>query len=269
MNESITWAQAALLGILQGMTEFLPVSSSGHLVLGHALLGFGKPQLLFDILLHVGTLAAVLAFYGGDSWRVLRAWFLSLAGKNTDPASARTAWFILLASVPAGFVGILFDDFIEGLFGSPRMTSLALLVTGAFLFFGISPSAPGGRGENEMTWRDALIIGLCQALSITPGISRSGATITSALFLGIDREMAARFSFLLSIPVISGAFALKARHLAGTGGGDLLPFFIGVVMSAATGILALGWLIRLMRKGNLKGFAYYCWALGIMGVIYF
>jgi undecaprenyl-diphosphatase len=268
MSESITWAQAALLGILQGMTEFLPVSSSGHLVLGQALLGFAKPQLLFDILLHVGTLAAVLAFYGADAWRILRAWVLSLAGKNPDPASARTAWLILLASVPAGFVGILFDDFIEGLFASPRLTSMALLVTGAFLFFGISPSA-GGRGENEMTWRDALVIGLFQALSITPGISRSGATITSALFLGIDREMAARFSFLLSIPAITGAFLLKAKHLADVGAGDLLPFLVGVSAAAGAGILALGWLIRLVKRGNLRGFAYYCWALGIAGILYF
>ncbi len=268
MSAGMGWIQAAGLGVLQGVTEFLPISSSGHLVLGQALLRFEEPQLLFDILVHVGTLAAVLAFFGKDAWRILFAWLTSLTGKNTDPASARTAWLIILGSVPAAVVGILFDEFIEELFGSPRLTSLALLATGVFLFFTKTHSS-GGRVEAAMTWRDALIIGLCQAVSIVPGISRSGATITSALFLGIEREQAARFSFLLSIPAIGGAFVLKAKHLADISVPDLLPFLIGTAAAAGAGLLALGWLLRLVRRGNLRGFAYYCWAVGAAGLYYF
>jgi undecaprenyl-diphosphatase len=268
MTETIGWAEAALLGILQGMTEFLPVSSSGHLVLGQAALGLAEPQILFDILVHVGTLAAVLYYYGKDALRIVRAWFLSLAGNSGDRASARTGWLILLGTVPAGIFGVLFEDFIEGLFGNPRMTSLGLLATGALLFFGKSPSE-GGRGEAELTWRDALFIGSFQALAIIPGISRSGSTITSALFLGIDRETAARFSFLLSIPAIGGALLLKARHFAAVSPADFATFVIGAAAAAGAGVLSLGWLIRVVRRGNLKGFAYYCWALGIVGIWYF
>ncbi len=267
MTETIGWAEAALLGVLQGMTEFLPVSSSGHLVLGQAALGLAEPQVLFDILVHVGTLAAVLYFYGRDALRILRAWLLSLAGKPGDRASAHTGWLILLGTVPAGVVGVLLEDFIEGLFASPRMTSLALLATGALLFFGKSPTGDG-RGEAELTWRDALVIGAFQALAIVPGISRSGSTITSALFLGIDRETAARFSFLLSIPAIGGALLLKARHFAAVSPADMAPYIVGTLAAAAAGVFALGWLLRVVRRGNLRGFAYYCWALGIMGIFF-
>lgn len=268
MNGTIDWAHAVGLGILQGLTEFLPISSSGHLVLGQAALGFGKPQLLFDILLHVGTLAAVLALYGRDAWRILRAWSLSIIGQENDPVSARTAWLILLGTVPAGLVGVLFEDSIERIFGSPRAASFALLVTGVLLF--LTKSVPAGtRGEDQMTWRDALLIGLFQAGAIMPGISRSGATITSALFLKIEREHAARFSFLLSIPAIGGAFLLKAKHLVKITSGDLLPFTLGVLAAAGFGLIALAWLVRLVRRGNLRGFAYYCWALGLVGILFF
>jgi len=268
MNETIGWVDAALLGILQGMTEFLPVSSSGHLVFGGAMLGFAKPKLLFDILVHMGTLVAVLSIYGGDAWRILKAWLLSLIGRNEDRASLRTAWLIIFASVPAGVVGIFFDDFIESLFASPRMTSFGLLATGTLLFFS-KFSDTGGKGEAEISWLDALIIGLFQSIAIIPGISRSGSTITSALFRGIDREMAARFSFLLSIPAIGGGFVLKAKHFADASPSDTIPFIVGTLAAAATGVIALRWLLRLVRRGNFRGFAYYCWALGISGILFF
>ena len=266
MNEAIGWVDAVLLGILQGVTEFLPISSSGPLVLGQAILGFAKPQLLFDILVHMGTLVAVLAVYGKDAWRIVKAWLLSLIGKNEDRASLRTAWLIIFASVPAGMVGIFFDDFIESLFASPRMTSLGLIATGTLLFFS-KFSETGGKSEAEISWLDALIIGLFQSLAIIPGISRSGSTITSALFRGIDREMAARFSFLLSIPAIGGAFVLKAKHLADASPSDMIPLIIGTVAAALAGVIALRWLLRHVQRGYFRGFAYYCWALGTLGIV--
>ncbi len=268
MNGSIDWLQAIALGVLQGLTEFLPISSSGHLVLGQIALGLREPQLLFDILLHIGTLAAVLYFYGKDAWRILRAWLLALIGRGDDPVSARTGWLILLGTVPAALVGVLFEDFIESAFGSPRAVSFALIATGALLFFTRSVS-PGSRGEEKMTWQDALLIGVFQAFAILPGISRSGSTIACALFLQIERAQAARFSFLLSIPAIWGAFVLKARHLVQISSPDLLPFLIGMVAAAGAGVLALAWLVRLVRGGNLRGFAYYCWAVGIAGAVLF
>ncbi len=268
MSGTIEWTQALVLGIVQGLTEFLPISSSGHLVFGQAALGLDKPQLFFDILLHIGTLAAVLVFYGKDAWRILRAWLLSLAGRGDDPVSARTAWLIILGTLPAALVGLRFEDFIESVFGSPRVVSFALLVTGALLFLTKSVAA-GNRGEDRMTWRDALLIGVFQAAAVMPGISRSGATIACALFLKIDREHAARFSFLLSIPAIGGAFLLKARHLAEISSSDLLPILLGAATAAGAGVIALSWLLRLVRGGNLRGFAYYCWAVGIAGVVWF
>jgi undecaprenyl-diphosphatase len=268
MNGSIDWLQATALGVLQGLTEFLPISSSGHLVLGQIALGLKEPQVLFDVLLHVGTLAAVLAIYGKDAWRILRAWLLALFGRGDDPVSVRTGWLIILGTLPAAIIGLLFEDFIESIFGSPRTVSFALIATGALLFF-TNSGAPGNRGEEEMTWRDALLIGVFQAIAIMPGISRSGSTIACALFLKIDREHAARFSFLLSIPAIGGAFILKARHLTEVTSPDIFPFLIGMIAAAGSGVLALSWLVRLVRRGNLRGFAYYCWAVGAVGVFLF
>lgn len=268
MNGTIGWLQAIALGVLQGLTEFLPISSSGHLVLGQVALGLQEPQLLFDVLLHVGTLAAVLYFYGRDVWRILRACLLALAGRREDRPSARTGGLIILGTIPAALVGLLLEDFIERAFGSPRAVSFALLATGALLYFTKSVPA-GARGEDQVTWRDALLIGVFQAFAILPGISRSGSTIACALFLRIEREHAARFSFLLSIPAIGGAFVLKARHLAQISSPDILPFLVGTIAAAGTGVLALAWLLRLVRGGNLRGFAYYCWAVGIAGAAMF
>jgi undecaprenyl-diphosphatase len=267
MNGTIDWAQAVALGILQGLTEFLPISSSGHLVLGQAALGLDKPQVLFDVLVHVGTLTAVLVFYRKDVWRILRAWALSIGGRSGDPVSARTAWLILLGTLPITVIGLIFKDVIENAFGNPRGVSLALLVTGAVIFL-TKFVRTGSRMEDQVTWKDALIIGALQAAAILPGISRSGATIAAALLLGIDREHAARFSFLLSIPAITGAFIFKSRHLAEVSTSDLLPYFLGTVAAALAGALALAWLLHLVRRGNLGTFAYYCWAVGLAGVLF-
>ncbi len=262
MNAPPDWGQAIVLGVLQGLTEFLPVSSSGHLVLGQAALGLKGPALAFNILLHVGTLAAVLTFYGRDVWRIARAWALSPAG-GADRVSARTGWLLILGTLPAALVGALFHDAIEEMFGSPRAAAYALFATGGLLFLS-GGRAAGGRGESQMTWRDALLIGLFQAAALLPGLSRSGATIAAALFLGIEREQAARFSFLLAAPAIAGAFLLKAKELQAAPPAAWPPMLLGTAVAAAVGLLALGWLLRVLRSGNLRGFAYYCWAAGAL-----
>ncbi len=277
MSSAIGWVQALLLGTLQGLTEFLPVSSSGHLVLAQTALGLRESEVLFDILVHVGTLAAVLGYYGKDLWRILRAWLLSLgrgaglaggSGDEREAASARTAWLLILGTVPASLVGLLLEDAIDRAFSNPLFVAGALFVTGAILY--TSASRPAGeRGEGEMTWRDALIIGLFQAAAIFPGVSRSGATIAAALFLGIEREQAARFSFLLAIPAIAGAFVLKGSALTEVSAASLGPFLLGTVAAAAVGFLALGWLLRLVRAGSFGGFAYYCWALAGVVIVVF
>ena len=261
------WEHALILGVLQGLTEFLPVSSSGHLVLGQSILGLKEPGLFFDVLLHVGTLAAVLVFYGGDLWRIARGWCASLAGKNADEAAARTGWLLILGSVPAGIVGIFLGDLVEGMFASPKLAACALLVTGGILCLS-EPREGAGREEAEMTAKDALVIGVFQAFAVVPGISRSGATIAAALMRGVAREQAARFSFLLAVPAILGAFALKVKDLEGPLGAKLLPYAVGALAAAAVGAVALGWLIRLVRGGNLARFRYYCWGAGALSLIY-
>lgn len=261
------WEHALILGVLQGLTEFLPVSSSGHLVLGQSILGLKEPELFFDALLHVGTLAAVLVFYGKDLWRIARGWRASLAGKNADAAAARTGWLLILGSVPAGIVGVLLGDLVEEMFASPKLAACALLVTGGILRLS-EPREGTGRGEAEMTAKDALVIGVFQAFAVVPGISRSGATIAAALMRGVAREQAARFSFLLSVPAIAGAFALKVKDLEGPLGEKLLPYAVGALAAAVVGAVALGWLIRLVRGGNLARFRYYCWGAGALALLY-
>ncbi len=261
----MAWEHALILGVVQGLTEFLPVSSSGHLVLGQSILGFEEPALFFDVLLHVGTLAAVFLFYGKDLWRVARGWLLSLAGK--DRGAGRTGWLLILGSLPAGLVGALAGDAIESMFAAPELAACALLVTGGILHLARG-SGDAGRDEDGMTAADALVIGLLQAFAIVPGISRSGATIAAALMRGIAREQAARFSFLLSVPAIAGAFLLKVRDLEGPLGANLAPYALGALAAALVGALALGWLIRIVRGGNLARFRFYCWAVGALGLIY-
>ena len=261
------WEHALVLGILQGLTEFLPVSSSGHLVLGQSILGLGEPELAFDILLHIGTLAAVLTFYGKDLWRIARAWASSLMGKDADEGAARMGWLLMLGSVPAGIAGVFLADFIEKMFASPKLAACALLLTGGILCLG-RPKRAAGRGESRMTPKDALFIGIFQAFAIIPGISRSGATIVAALMRGIEREQAARFSFLLSAPAISGAFLLKIKDFEGTLAANLLPYAVGAAASAIVGAIALGWLIKLVKGGNLARFRFYCWGAGALSLAY-
>lgn len=264
--------KAIVLGTIQGLTEFLPVSSSGHLVLFQNLFGLKEPELLFDICLHVGTLSAVIVVFYREILEILRALFQIPARMKTadglkrlceTDASIRMALLIVVGSIPTAFIGLLFKQVTDQLFGSTTVVGCMLLVTGTILWLTRHHSGDG-RPVHQTTLNDALIIGIVQGLAILPGISRSGSTISMALFLGVDRKLAGRYSFLLSIPAIVGALVLgidtPELHTAIPIG----TIIIGSVVAALVGWLALVILLRVVDRGQLHRFAPYCWLVGII-----
>jgi undecaprenyl-diphosphatase len=256
--------QALILGIVQGATEFVPISSSGHLVLVPWLLNWPEPGLVFDTIVHWGTLVAVLAVFWHDIVALARAWASSLVERNLDQTEARLAWLIIVGTLPAALIGFVWEDFFESLFGSPGWVAALLLVTGTILTLSEWLSKRQ-RSMGDLNWPDSILIGLAQALAIAPGISRSGATIAMGLLRGIKREAAARYSFLLAIPVIFGAGLLQLVRLlqAGAGGVQLLPLIIGFLAAAISGYLCIRFLLAYLQRGRLCVFAIYCWLAGI------
>lgn len=247
---------AIILGIIQGITEWLPVSSSAHLALAQHYFGISA-SIAFDIVLHLGTLLAVIVYY--------RSYLLSLVNGVVarDEKSLRTALLILLTAVPTAIIGLSLKDFFESMFGNPLSIAIALSVTGIFLILSSWISSrrlksPAAKTQNaEPGAASALIIGIAQGIAVAPGISRSGATIGTALLLGIDKEEAARFSFLAGIIPILGAAALEGRHVADAGI-DVLPALAGFATAAITGYLSIGLLLRLLKESRFQWFGYYC-----------
>ncbi len=264
--------QAFILGIVQGLTEFLPVSSSGHLVLFQHLFGLKEPELFFDISVHVGTLAAVIIFFRQDLRAILMttarmslAFFRKEISYNDlwNNPDTRLAILIVIGSVPTAIIGLLFKDIAEELFSSVFIVGCTLIVTGTFLWLTRSIS----RGDDrirDFSAAQALIIGIVQGIAITPGISRSGSTIAAGLFLGLNREIAARYSFLLSIPAITGAAILGLRD-AGIHSIDT-SILIGTVTAGIVGYFALTLLVYIVKKGQLHLFSPYCWLIGIIAL---
>ena len=267
--------EAIVLGTVQGLTEFLPVSSSGHLVLFQNLFGLKEPELLFDICLHVGTLSAVIIVFYREILDILKALFqfpvrMKTAGGFTrlceTDASIRMALLIVVGSIPTAVIGLLFKKITDQLFGSITIVGVMLLVTGTILW--LTRNIRGdGRPISKTTLKDALLIGIIQGLAILPGISRSGSTISTALFLGIDRKVAGRYSFLLSIPAIIGALLLgldsPELHTAIPMG----TIIVGSVVSALVGWFALVILLRVVDRGQLHRFAPYCWLVGVVTLV--
>ncbi|MGI6609269.1 MAG: undecaprenyl-diphosphate phosphatase [Limnochordia bacterium] len=253
---------ALVLGVVQGLTEFLPVSSSGHLVIAQHLFGISEGVLAFDIAVHMGTLLAVLIALRDDV-------ALVLAGLRPghDPqarSGRRLIWLLVIGTVPAVVVGLLFSDIITGFFSSIAVTGVMLLVTGTLLFASERAKTDARRLRSFRT-SDAFVIGCGQALAVMPGLSRSGTTISAGLARGVVGEDAARFSFLLAIPVILGAAVLElpATLKAGTGPSPSV-LAAGVLTSAVTGYLAIAMLQRFIRQGRLRVFAYYTWVVGAL-----
>jgi len=266
----VTYLEAAALGVIQGLTEFLPVSSSGHLVIVQSWLGFEDPQLFFDIAVHVGTLAAVLVVYRNDLLGMGTA-IVRLAARrqsDSDRDSLILLKWVLVSTVPAAIAGILAGDFFESLFASPLAASLFLIVTGAILIssrWALREQTTVGR----MTPLQALGVGLAQAFAILPGISRSGATIVCGLWMGLKRDLAVRYSFLLAIPAVLGAalLSLPDAFANGVQMAILGPVFCGGLIAGVTGFFAIRWLIRLVSRGRLYPFAYYCWGFAAVALV--
>jgi len=278
----LTDIQALILGIVQGATEFLPISSSGHLVLVPWLLdwhGVGESNMAFDVLVHLGTLAAVFGYFWRDFKRMIGAAWSGVRRRDPmgDPDS-RLAWFILGGSIPAGLAGLALEDWFEGLFGNPAAVAVLLFGTAGLLCLaervrahGDASRAPDRRLNtlNRMKWADALWIGAAQAMAILPGISRSGATIAAGLVRGFDRASAARFSFLLGTPAIIGAAALQLLDLlqAGALESQIKVLLIGFASAAVVGYLAIHALLLYVRQRSLNIFAVYCALFGAVSLI--
>ncbi len=258
---------AVLLGILQGATEFLPVSSSGHLVLVPWALGWPDTSLLYDTMVHLATCIAVVVYFWRDLVELVRGAWRGLTRKRRGPEDD-LAWLLILSAVPGAIIGFLLEDLFESLFAKPPYAAGFLLVTGALLYI----SDRVGRRERTMDsirWPDALWIGLAQAAAIAPGLSRSGTTMSAGLFRGLKGEAAARFAFLMSVPIILGAGALQVFKAASAGSlqGASLELGLGFVAATVSGLLAIGLLMRLVKQHSLKPFAYYCWAVGLAGLV--
>ncbi len=260
----MTFIQALLLGILQGATEFLPVSSSGHLVIVPHLLGWPDPGLALDTLLHLGTLAAVLLYFRRDLWRLALAVWDSLRRRAMATPEARLAWLLVLATIPGAVLGFLFEDQLEQLFGMPRAAAAFLLVTAAVLALSELLSRRS-RTLEVLTFRDALLIGLAQTMAIIPGLSRSGSTIAAGSLLGYQREDATRFSFLLAIPIVLGGGLYQLLKLT-TGGVAGLGWnaLVGMLAAALTGYAAIAALLSLVRRHALWPFVAYLVLFGLL-----
>jgi undecaprenyl-diphosphatase len=263
--------QGIIIGIVQGLTEFLPVSSSAHLVFIQNILGV-ESSLAFDTFLHLGTLIAVLWFFRWDIIKMLKSWWLSIGdilqgrfrqGFYDDPYK-RLAWYVILATIPVGIVGVLFEDSVDALFsGALYVPAFFLFVTGTILYLSQRMNS-GNINLHNISKKEALFMGLGQACAILPGLSRSGTTIAAGLTAGLDKEFAAKFSFILSIPAILGAFVLQLKDIGSAMDVNFLPVFLGFIAAIIAGYMAIKWMLDLIQNKSLDIFAYYCWVVGII-----
>ncbi len=263
---------AVILGVIQGLTEFLPVSSSGHLAVAQILMGFGNSELVMDVCLHLGTLLAILLVFRNDIVDIIKAIprLPQLVRRKANDDIDEPLWLIALiicGSFVTGVVGLLGEKVFVGLFTSLRAVSICFIITGSILWFTRFFNTPCGRKLKNTKIKDALTIGLAQGLAIAPGISRSGTTISTALFLGLDRELAARYSFLLFIPAVVGATLLELRHWEASSF-SFLAVAMGGLSAFVVGYLALKVLLNLVKRGAFHYFAYYCWVLGGSVLVY-
>ena len=264
----MTHLETILLGVVQGLTEFLPVSSSGHLVIFENLLGFKEPEILLDASLHLGTLLAVCIYFRSDLKKMIQelwAWVAPGSQNGAPGPHALLALMVVVGSIPTAFIGLIFKDPLEALFSSVTTVGVMLLVTGVIVGVTKFISRNHGKWDQVGIWM-ALAIGTVQGLAIIPGISRSGSTIVCALLLGLNRETAGRFSFLLSIPAIIGAVGLhlESDAIARVG---IAPLTVGFASSALVGFFALKLLMGMVKKGHFYYFAPYCWVVGILTII--
>ena len=266
----MTILQAIILGIVQGLTEFLPISSSGHLLIvpwlfnWHFLLENPQLNKTFDVALHLGTFFSLIVYFWRDIGRLLAAWVQTITHRKLDSPEGKLAWLIIVSTIPAAIVGVAFEDVIVTRLGQPWMIAVLMIVFGLVMLL-VDRTAKLDRDIDALTWSDALIIGVAQALALAPGVSRSGITMVTGLLLRLDREAAARYSFLMSIPVIGGAAAYKGLQVARDGlpAGTAAPFAIGIAAAAISGFAAIWFLLAYLKRHSFELFVIYRIAVGV------
>lgn len=254
----ISVTETVILGIVQGLTEWLPVSSSGHLAMAKELAGW-QPPIIFYVLLHLGTLLVIVGFFRRDIVEILRA----LSKRDFRSEHGRLGVLVVVGSVPTAVLGYVFQDLFKSFFDNLVVVGAALLATGVLLFF-----SERREGERDLTYVDSLLMGVAQGIAIIPGVSRSGATISTGLLRRVDRETAFRLSFLLSIPAVLGAAVAESGDLNFlVGSGDVIAVVVGVVTSMVVGYLSLKVLLKVVVKRRFHYFAFYCWTAGILAIV--
>lgn len=247
--------------MIQGLTEFLPISSSGHLVFFQSFWELKEPPLFFDVMLHFATLLAVLLFFRKDVLTLIQGSLHIVIRRKSSREGKTLLLWVFLACLPTGLIGFLFKDWFELLFSKPRMVGFMFLLTGFSLWL-TRWTKPKGRPLKEMRWIDALLIGMAQGMAIIPGISRSGATISMALLCGLERELSGRFSFLISIPAILGAMLLEWNKMGSSP--EWVTLMVGMVTALGIGLFSLTLLMKVIRIGKISNFSYYCFGMGAL-----
>ena len=267
--------QAILLGIIQGITEWLPVSSSGHLVIAQEFMGIESP-LFFDAMVHLGTLVVVVYVFRKEVIDVIKAFFEIFKDlrsgvplkESMKEEQHHMAVLIIIGTIPTAVIGLVFRDPLESLYSNLLVVGIALLGTGCYLYFTQFVKPLNGKGIKEMTAKEALIIGTMQGVAIIPGVSRSGSTISTGIFVGLNKEVATRYSFLLFIPAILGAAILQTHAVISNGEEiDWIPTLIGTVTAMLVGYMAIQLLLKIIQKSKLHLFSYYCWVVGGLVII--
>ena len=273
----MSYFEAIILGIVQGLAEFLPISSSGHLALLQQAFGIHEDKvLLFAVLLHVGTLISVFIVYWKDIWELIVELCLTIrdlcTGKGLRLAERpirKLGVMIIVATIPTAIIGLVFSDFFDSLYNSVIPIGVGLIITGFLLIFA-EKKGEGNRGIQQMNFRNAIFIGLVQGVAICPGISRSGSTLFGSLICNLDRKFAVKFVFLISIPSILGSAVLEAPAAleAGVTAAEVGPVLVGMLVAAVSGLVAIKTMIKIVSDKKLSYFSYYVWALGLFVVLY-
>lgn len=258
-----------ILGILQGFTEPIPISSSGHVFILKRLMNLGNVDLNFEIVVNFGSLIAILIIYWKDIIELIKSFFKFLTTKEIKYESEyKYCWLIVLGVIPVGIIGVLFKDIIESYLNNINIIGVSFLITALFLF--LVRNLKGTKEDKNLTWKDALFIGLVQIISVIPGISRSGSTLIAALFRDIKRVPALKYSFMLYIPISIGTMILGIKDILELPNLNelILPYFLGFIASFIVSYFTLRWFIKVVQKGNLKYFSIYCLILGLLILIF-
>ncbi len=269
MHDAMSWTQVIVLSIVQGLTEFLPVSSSGHLRIVSELFWGVDAGASFTAVIQLGTELGVLVYFAPMIWQIIKGWCIGWADKSRRGQDWKMGWYVIVGSIPIGVIGLLAEDYIRGALRNLWITA-SMLILFSFVFIAAERMGKKSRGFDELTMKDAIVMGLCQCLALIPGVSRSGGTISGGLFLGLDREVATRFSFLLAIPAVlaSGLFSLPDAFAPQAGqAASGLQLLVGTTVAFALGYASIAWLLKFVSGHSFEWFAAYRIPIGIVVMI--